>query len=430
MLESFSVRNFKSFVDANLELRPLTVLIGANASGKTNLIEALQLLSWMAEGRPLGQLLSAIRDEELSLRGTLPELTWDPSNSTVEFACRVDTKAGEQLNLELSLALDDAAGPSIASETLRIEPKHSSYVMRRPENSAMLHGEFEDSQNELIHLFGSVSQPMFIQLLAAGDIRHPDDQRAVLQRIQTACRELVSDLRHVLVLDSVARRMRGYSHELDRNLRSDGANVSAVLHHLCESGHGEAVLEFVRALPEQDIEELGFIETPRREFMVQLRENFGGQARWREAAVLSDGTLRVLAIAAAVLSVEPGSTVVIEEVDNGVHASRVGRMLELIRREADRRDLRVLVTTHNSAMLDAIPDEELPHVVACYRDPTRGDSRLVELGDLDRFPELVARGPLGQVVSQGLLERFLTQTPEQRRALNRGWLESLRDAEP
>jgi len=61
MIECFQVRNFKSFVEARLVLRPLTVLIGANASGKTNLLEALQLLSWMAEGRQLGQLLSAIR---------------------------------------------------------------------------------------------------------------------------------------------------------------------------------------------------------------------------------------------------------------------------------------------------------------------------------------------------------------------------------
>jgi AAA15 family ATPase/GTPase len=41
MLERFTVKNFKSFREATLSLRPLTVLIGANASGKTNLLEAL-----------------------------------------------------------------------------------------------------------------------------------------------------------------------------------------------------------------------------------------------------------------------------------------------------------------------------------------------------------------------------------------------------
>lgn len=403
MLESFSVRNFKSFIEAKLELRPLTMLIGANASGKTNLLEALQVLSWLAEGRPLAQLLSDIRDEELSLRGTLPELTWDPANAAVDLGCQVSTDDGQQLQLDLSLIVADADGPAVVTETLH------------------------DGSEELYTVTAETTR---FPLFAAPFRQSPQRNLDWLRHLQSRCRQLVKDLRNVRVLDAVARRMRGYSHELDRKLRPDGANMSAVLHHICEHGDRELVLEFVRALPEQDIDEVGFIETPRREFMVQLRETFGGQARWREAAVLSDGTLRVLAIAAAVLSAEHGSTVVIEEVDNGVHASRVGQLLALIRREAERRGLRVLVTTHNSAMLDAIPDEDLPHVVACYRDPTRGDSRLVSLGELDRFPELVARGPLGQVVSQGLLERFLKQTPEQRLAANRSWLESLRSAEP
>ncbi len=44
MIQSFSIENFKSFRKATLPLSPLTLLIGANASGKSNAIEALQLL--------------------------------------------------------------------------------------------------------------------------------------------------------------------------------------------------------------------------------------------------------------------------------------------------------------------------------------------------------------------------------------------------
>lgn len=45
MLKSFSIKNFKSYRRATLPLAPLTVLIGANASGKSNAIEAMRLLS-------------------------------------------------------------------------------------------------------------------------------------------------------------------------------------------------------------------------------------------------------------------------------------------------------------------------------------------------------------------------------------------------
>lgn len=98
-----------------------------------------------------------------------------------------------------------------------------------------------------------------------------------------------------------------------------------------------------------------------------------------------------------------------------------------MRETAKRRRLRVLVTTHNPALLDAIPDEEVRHVVACYRDPDEGDSKLVELGNLEQLPALVARGSLGELVTRGILERALhhPEDSEQRRDKAMRWLEEL-----
>ena len=72
----------------------------------------------------------------------------------------------------------------------------------------------------------------------------------------------------------------------------------------------------------------------RGEVYLELVENFGNQERSQSAGLLSDGTLRVLAIAAALLSVQEGSTVVIEEVDNGIHPSRARQLLETMQRQA------------------------------------------------------------------------------------------------
>jgi AAA15 family ATPase/GTPase len=62
MLSTFSVQDFKSFREATLRFSPATILIGANGSGKSNLLEALQLASWIGSGRKLDPLLTAIRD--------------------------------------------------------------------------------------------------------------------------------------------------------------------------------------------------------------------------------------------------------------------------------------------------------------------------------------------------------------------------------
>src|SRR4051812_34932957 len=82
-IKSITIENFKSFREARLPLAPLTLLIGANASGKSNAIEAMQLLSWLASGRRLGDLIVAIREQELSLRGTLNDFTYQGNETTL-----------------------------------------------------------------------------------------------------------------------------------------------------------------------------------------------------------------------------------------------------------------------------------------------------------------------------------------------------------
>ncbi|WP_198142999.1 AAA family ATPase [Stigmatella aurantiaca] len=234
-----------------------------------------------------------------------------------------------------------------------------------------------------------------------------------------------------MFLDPVPRRMRDYNFTVERTLQGDGSNVSAVLYELCEKQQRKAeVLAFIRALPEQDILDLLFLKGPRDEVMVQLTESFGGRSRTYEAALLSDGTLRVLAVAAAVLSVPEGSLVVVEEIDNGVHPTRAKLLLENIQRVARERKLRVLLTTHNPALLDAIPVDAIPDVVACYRDPKEGDSRLMPLSKIPDSPELVAQGPVGQLATRGILDRYLKfpKTPEDKAAQAQEALEMLHDA--
>jgi predicted ATPase len=222
--------------------------------------------------------------------------------------------------------------------------------------------------------------------------------------------------------------MRDYSFTVERTLQGDGSNLSSVLYDLCEKQQRKSeVLAFVRSLPEQNILDLTFLTGPRGEVMVQLTESFGQNAQTYEAALLSDGTLRVLAVAAALHSVPEGALVVIEEIDNGVHPTRAKLLLDNIQRVARERKLRVLLTTHNPALLDAIPTDAIPDVVACYRDPKEGDSRLMPLRQLQDYPELVAQGPVGQLVTRGILERYLKSPkgPEEKAAQAQRVLEML-----
>lgn len=68
MLKKLILENWKSFRYAELPLDTLTVLIGTNASGKSNVVEALEFLQRIANGENIETAL--VGDKTLpSLRG-------------------------------------------------------------------------------------------------------------------------------------------------------------------------------------------------------------------------------------------------------------------------------------------------------------------------------------------------------------------------
>jgi recombinational DNA repair ATPase RecF len=73
ILTSFTLTNFKSYREARFPLGPLTLLIGANASGKSNAIEALKVLSWYAQGQKLSQIQYATHQDGIR-RGRVIDL--------------------------------------------------------------------------------------------------------------------------------------------------------------------------------------------------------------------------------------------------------------------------------------------------------------------------------------------------------------------
>lgn len=411
MIERITIENFKSFRKAELPLGPLTLLIGANASGKSNEIEGIQLLSWLASGRRLGDLLFAIREQELSIRGTAADLGYQGTRQ-ISLGCDLAPAPGKSVSLSFYITLRIGAdGLRIVAERLESPDLRTHFPLYTVvEPASRYSNELQVAYNNFAQggkkprIACVDQQAIFTQVATPARFAHKVSQRI----IPVAASSLRESLESILFLDPNPSRMRNYSFLQESKLKGDGAALSSVLHHLTEEEDKKGeVLDFIRSLPEQDIADITYLETPRREVMVQIHETFGGKSIPREAALLSDGTLRVLAVAAALLSVPAGSMVIIEEIDNGVHPSRAELLLMNVLNVARKRKLRVLLTTHNPALLDALPPEAVPDTVACYRDPDEGDSRLIRLEDLESYPDLVAQGPLGRLVTQGILDRFL-----------------------
>jgi predicted ATPase len=403
-------------------------LIGANASGKSNALEAMQMLSWLSRGRRLEEVFQAVQESELLIRGTVADLTYGGATS-FRLGCVLQHQwAWSKLVVEMSAGPD---GMRIVQERVESPTENLPLYQVDQATSGFSHdllvsyNNFARGRNKP-QITCTDQQAVFTQLLTPA--RFAEQHERSQNEIPQVAKAFMQALERILFLDPTPRRMRNYSFIVDKVLKGDGSNISSTLYDLCVTQRDkDKVLAFVRDLPEQDISDIQFLEGPRKEVMVKLEETFGGAKQFREAAVLSDGTLRVIAVAAALLSAPGGSTVVVEEIDNGVHPSRARTLLANIERVAREQKLAVLLTSHNPALLDALPFTAIPDVVFCYRDPQQGDSRLVRLSDLPDYPELVAQGPLGRLVTQGIMDRFVKakKNPEEKVQATLAWIDEL-----
>ncbi|MEZ4631355.1 MAG: ATP-binding protein [Deinococcales bacterium] len=124
---------------------------------------------------------------------------------------------------------------------------------------------------------------------------------------------------------------------------------------------------------------------------------------------MSDGTLRYLAIVTALLTRERDSLLVIEEVDNGLHPSRVQLLLDMLKTLGKERQIDVLVTTHNPALLDAASPAMIPFITVAHRNAITGTSQLSHLEDIEQLPKLMASARLGGLSTKGAIEKALEQ---------------------
>ena len=428
MLSSFTIQDFKSYRKATLDLAPLTVLIGANASGKSNAIEALRLFSWIAQGTSLGTMGYVLQEETWAIRGTVKDLGFRDKEA---FSLSCETTHQRWDTYSIKLAKQEDGELHIRDE--RLTESGGGVPLFQTVGSQPAAGSVRVAYNNFAR--GGIKPQVTCV-----------DQTAVLVQLQSSARferghkaaqetipEVTSQYRgwlsNMVFLDPKPSLMREYSFTNERRLNGGGANLSGALYNLCREEAAEAeLLQFIKALPEQNIREIGFLETPRGEAMVQLTETFGGTDTSYDATLLSDGTLRVLAVGAAVLSAPEGSVVVIEEIDNGVHPSRAEQLLGQLSRVAKRRRLRVVISSHNPALLDALPEEAVPDVVFCYRHPESGASELKRLQDIPDYPELIAQGAVGGLMTHGIIDKFVKTHPgpEERKQQALSWLRELR----
>ncbi len=226
---------------------------------------------------------------------------------------------------------------------------------------------------------------------------------------------VIESLKNILVLDPVPQSMRDYTRISDYDLRVNCENISSVMRHMCEDkGKKKQLLDVIRDLPENEVTDMEFIETKIGDVIFALKEKYMNSTELVDARKLSDGTLRCIAMIVAALVSAPGSVLIMEEIDNGIHSGRIEKLADNLFRIAQERKVDMIVTTHNAMLMNRYKKEQLIGVSVVYREKERGTSKFVSFVDLDNFSGILASGGLGNAMMDNRLISEIKQDTKER----------------
>ena len=414
MISQFHFRNWKSYQDSVLYIDPLSIIIGTNASGKSNALDALLFLQRIASGF---QLTNALQGEgsHSAIRGGLEWAARKLGNDT--FSITVVIRADNSTDYEYTI------GGKITDKQCELEKEQLTRVKyriskgkRRTEsgriNLFITDPCQEDSPNVTARLYNEKrGSPRDFGKSSA--IIHQLKNQKLRQEIEEGITIILKSLQDIFILDPIPSHMRRYS-PLSDQLEPDASNIAGLLAALPENRKKEVeevLIKYVSKLPEKDISKV----------YAERVGKFGSDAmlycdeKWSnsdedftvDARGMTDGSLRFLAILVALLTRPKGSLLIIEEVDNGLYPSRALLLLSMLREVGDKQKVDVMVTTHNPALLDAMGTEMIPFITVAHRDISTGDSKLTLLEDIKQLPKLLAQGTIGRLSSKGLIEDSL-----------------------
>lgn len=365
MLQTLAVSGYRSLRDVVVPLSALTVVTGANGSGKSNLYRALGLLA--AAGR--GDVIGALARE-----GGLPSVLWaGPEAGGTQGTVRrrpVAVQLGfasDELGylVDLGIPQVDQSSPFARDPEIKREQVFAGAVAKPATlliDRARRHTRVRDGG------WVSLDQQLAPFESIITDLAEGDTAPELLSLRRTFAGWRFYD--HFRV-DAGAPARRPQIGTRTQTLSHDGADLAAVWATVVDAGHGDALDRAVdEAFPGARVS----VRADEGLFRLTLRQP--GLLRPLETSELSDGTLRYLLLCAALLPARPAPLLVLNEPESSLHASLLEPLARLVVAAAER--TQVLIVSHASALVGALPDPSRVEL-----RPTTGGTEVVGQGFLD-----------------------------------------------
>lgn len=375
-IKNLSVKNFKSIKNVELSFNSLTLIVGANASGKSNLINVFRFIS---------NIMTMGIDNAIALQGGIPYLSNASlqKGTPIEIAFTVDLshegwiKRSDlrtigfevkeinchfiiQPNLrgygyhissdELSFTFNCVqVNQNVKKEdkyfsldenlTLQFERKASTSTVQ-PKFIFSSNSSFDEKTKNEIE---KDTTSRFFSMLA-----NEDKKELMLYRISVLLPPIFSDSNFIRIFDFDPKELKKASSMASiRRLNEDGSNLASVLQSILRTKDNKRKLtsllkEFLPFINGITIE-----NNLDKSFSYKIQEQFSNKSF--HANFLSDGTVSVLAIIIALYFESDSNIVILEEPERNIHPKLLANLLN----SADEvsLDKQVIITTHNPELL-------------------------------------------------------------------------------
>jgi len=216
---------------------------------------------------------------------------------------------------------------------------------------------------------------------------------------------VLHELRGFRFLDLSPAQMRIPSQPGQTVLGDQGENLSSVLAAACaDASRKEVLLEWVRKLTPMDVDDLLFDQDAAGRILLRLKEKNG---RNISALSASDGTLRFIGILAALFGPTPASFYFIEELENGIHPTRLSLLVDLIESQTKRRGIQIVATSHSPLLLQFLSQESLEHASLVYRLPDHPDAQIKRIVDIPDARRVIKEQPVSVLHASSWFEDVL-----------------------
>ncbi|MDR2752447.1 MAG: AAA family ATPase [Clostridiales bacterium] len=374
-LHSLKLKNFLSFGSegTTIELRPLNVIIGANGTGKTNLLEAMQFLCGAQQGN-----WHINRVDDWLWKGAGNET--EKATATVEAIFE-----GPEGPLRYAMSFQSEEGNLKVSEE-RIEAEN-------PEGTQDYFYDFNNGDP-----FISVGYQR-----RKSSHSKPNLNRSILSRIEypTGCPELVYLAKNLSEIRIYKDWTFGWQMHLrymesinspGNLLSQNSANLYAILGRIRED---EAVKQrLLKELKEFYIgfEDFDLVVDGNALQLVFLEKGLSAPV---PASRLSDGALRYLSFLAILLNPDLPPLICIDEPELGLHCDALLSLTELIRETSEK--CQIIITTHSQMIVDVL--SKTPEAVLVCEKTDKG-TKLTRL-DGEKLKPLLEQYSLGELWSKG-----------------------------